>query len=77
MSSQSTKPSGDNRCPECGGRMEKVIVSETFEVPGGKRVTVDGLMPEKCVSCGEFVYTEEEAQRVREAIAIKLQKAAA
>ena len=66
----------ETRCPACGkGQVQRVIVSRTYEVEG-KRYRVDGLMPDKCDTCGELTWPDEELSRGREMLAIKLRKAA-
>ncbi len=67
----------ETRCPACGkGIVERVIVSRTYTVDG-KRVSVDGLMPDKCSACSELTWSEAELRRADEAIAITLRKAVA
>lgn len=51
-------------------------MSQTYSI-GGKRVRVEGLMPDKCDVCGELTWSEAELKRADEAIAIKLRKVAA
>ena len=77
MSSRSKKPEPESPCPECpDGTLERTIVSRTYKVEG-RKVRVDGLMPDKCNRCGALVWPEAEARRAREAVALKLRKAAA
>ncbi len=74
---RSEASAGETRCPACGqGHVERVIVSRTYKVEG-KRFRVDGLMPDRCNSCGELTWSEAELRRADEALAIKLRDAAA
>jgi hypothetical protein len=56
--------------------MERVVVSRVYTVEG-RKIRVNDLMPDKCTACGELVWSESEAQRASEAVALKLRKAAA
>ncbi|MBI4872599.1 MAG: hypothetical protein HY814_13645 [Candidatus Riflebacteria bacterium] len=75
MSSRFTKPI-ENHCPDCGGILERAIVTETYHVEG-RDVLVSDLLPYRCLSCRTLVWTEAELRRAREAVALKLRKLAA
>jgi YgiT-type zinc finger domain-containing protein len=66
-----------SECPECGkGKLNRILVSKTYEVDGQK-VSVDGLLPFECDECKALVWPNAEVQRARQIIDLKLQKKAA
>ncbi|MBI4872953.1 MAG: hypothetical protein HY814_15475 [Candidatus Riflebacteria bacterium] len=65
----------ENRCPECGGQLVRVVTSRTLNVEGHP-VFVEGLMPYECLACKEQVWPNAELMRAREQAAIKVRKAA-
>lgn len=50
-------------CHKCGGEMPLAVVTESFKAHG-KEITLKGLNAYCCKSCGEIIFSAEEAKKI-------------